>query len=55
MEQFTKTGPHAPETVQMEFDTAQRNANGLATGANIAYGVAGAAAITAVILFFVEK
>lgn len=31
-----------------------QNAQGLATGANIAYGVAGAAAITAVILFFVE-
>jgi hypothetical protein len=55
MEQFTKTGPHNPDTVQMEFNTAQANANGLATGANVAYGVAGAAAITAVILFFVEK
>jgi hypothetical protein len=55
IEQFTKTGPHNPDTVQMEFNTAQANANGLATGANVAYGVAGAAAITAIILFFVEK
>lgn len=55
MEQFTKSGPHDPATVQMEFDAARANATGLATGANIAYGVAGAAAITAVILFFVEK
>lgn len=31
-----------------------QSAQGLATGANIAYGVAGAAAITAVVLFFVE-
>jgi len=31
-----------------------QQAQGLATGANIAYGVAGVAAVTAVILFFVE-
>ena len=31
-----------------------QQAQGLATGANVAYGVAGAAAVTAVILFFVE-
>lgn len=55
MEQFTKTGPHPSDVVQERFNTAQANATGLATGANIAYGVAGAAAITAVILFFVEK
>lgn len=46
---------HDPQTVQAEFDAANRSANGMALGANVAYGVAGAAAITAVILFFVEK
>jgi hypothetical protein len=30
------------------------NAQGLATGANVAYGVAGAAAVAAVVLFFIE-
>lgn len=30
------------------------SAQGLATGANVAYGVAGAAAVTAVVLFFIE-
>jgi hypothetical protein len=29
-------------------------ATGMATGANVAYGVAGAAVVTAVVLFFVE-
>lgn len=46
---------HDPQTVQADFDAANRSANGMALGANVAYGVAGAAAITAVILFFVEK
>lgn len=44
-------GPNTP--IGMADDQA-RSAQGLATGANIAYGVAGAAAITAVVLFFVE-
>ncbi|MBL8924402.1 MAG: PEGA domain-containing protein [Myxococcaceae bacterium] len=43
--------PNAP--IGMAPQQAQA-AQGLATGANIAYGVAGAAAITAVVLFFVE-
>jgi tetratricopeptide (TPR) repeat protein len=30
------------------------SAQGLATGANVAYGIAGAAAVTAVVLFFIE-
>lgn len=42
---------HPPGTA----DGAAANVQGLATGANVAYGVAGAAAITAIVLFFVEK
>lgn len=37
-------------TPRQQADAAQ----GLATGANVAYGVAGAAAVTAVVLFFLE-
>lgn len=38
----------------MEAGQLASSAQGMATGANIAWGVAGAAAITAVVLFFVE-
>jgi len=46
---------HDPATVNQEFAAARDASTGLATGANVAYGVAGAAAITAVILFILEK
>ena len=39
---------------QSEVQALHDQAQGLAIGANVSYGVAGAAAITAVILFFVE-
>lgn len=58
MEKFTKPpggAPHDPATVQAEFDAARASSTGLATGANVAYGVAGVAAVTAVVLFFLEK
>lgn len=38
-----------------QADALANSANGLATGANVAYATAGAALVTAVILFFVEK
>ena len=43
-----------PDRTTAQADGLKSQSQGLATGANIAYGVAGAAAITAVILFFVE-
>lgn len=43
-----------PNTAIGQARAQAESAQGLATGANIAYGVAGAAAITAVVLFFVE-
>ena len=46
---------HEPANVQTEFDAAKGRADSLAVGANVAYVAAGAAAVTAVILFFVEK
>lgn len=58
MEKFTKPAdgmPHPEDQVQARFNEATQSANTLATGANVAYGVAGVAAATAVILFFVEK
>ncbi|MDP2272605.1 MAG: PEGA domain-containing protein [Archangium sp.] len=56
MEQFTKVQePHPPGEVQARFDAANQSASGLATGANVAYGVAGVAAATAIVLFFIEK
>jgi hypothetical protein len=56
MEKFTKVStPHHPMTVQADFDAANAKAGGLATGANVAYGVAGVALATAVVLFFLEK
>ena len=58
MEAFTKPKdgmPHNPATVQAEFDAAKQSATGLATGSGVAYGVAGVALATAVVLFFVEK
>lgn len=39
---------------RMEADALVSKANSMSLGANVAYGVAGAAAVTAVILFFVE-
>ena len=47
--------PHPPGEVQARFDAANRSATDLATGANVAYGVAGVAAATAIVLFFIEK
>lgn len=58
MEKFTKPPGGVPwpqDQVDMRFDEATRNSQGLATGANVAYGVAGVAAATAVVLFFLEK
>lgn len=58
MEQFTKPAdgmPHPEGEVQARFEAANQSANGLATGANVAYGVAGVAAATAIVLFFLEK
>ena len=58
MEQFTKPAdgmPHPAGEVQARFDAANQSATGLATGANVAYGVAGVAAATAIVLFFIEK
>lgn len=46
-----KTNVHTGD----EVTKLQQQAQGLSTGANISYAVAGAAAVTAVILFFVEK
>lgn len=43
------------EHTQMEAQNLHDSATGMATGANVAYGVAGVAAATAVILFFIEK
>ena len=43
------------EHTQMEAQNLYNSANGMATGANVAYGVAGVALATAVVLFFVEK
>ena len=43
------------EHTQVEAQNLYNSANGMALGANVAYGVAGVAAVTAVILFFVEK
>jgi hypothetical protein len=55
-DKFVKVStPHDPNTVQADFLRAQKAANDVAVGADVAYAVAGAAAITAVILFFVEK
>lgn len=45
----------AREHPQAEAQKLHDTANGMGMGANIAYGVAGVAAVTAVILFFVEK
>ncbi len=42
------------ERSRADATALQQQAQGMATGANIAYGVAGAAAIAAVVLFFVE-
>jgi tetratricopeptide (TPR) repeat protein len=53
-EKFTSV-QHDPMTVNQEYQAARDASTGLATGANVAYGVAGAAAITAVILFILEK
>lgn len=46
---------HAPEAVQGNYDAARQSSESLALGANVAYGVAGAAAITAIVLFILEK
>ncbi|MDP1822699.1 MAG: PEGA domain-containing protein [Archangium sp.] len=54
MDKFTKV-QHDPATVQAEFDAAKAASGGMATGANVAYGVAGVALATAVVLFFLEK
>ena len=54
MNKFTSV-QHDPATVQAEFDAAKAASGGLATGANVAYAVAGVAAATAVVLFFIEK
>ena len=43
------------EHTQMEAQNLYNNANGMATGSNVAYAVAGVAAATAVVLFFIEK
>jgi hypothetical protein len=43
--------PHDPATVQAEYNSVR----GMAVGADVAYGVAGAALATAVVLFFLEK
>lgn len=40
---------------QAEAQALYNSASGMATGANVAYGVAGVALATAVVLFFVEK
>lgn len=48
------TAKNVPNAAVGMADDQARSAQGLATGANVAYGVAGAAAITAVVLFFVE-
>ena len=45
----------AREHTQAETQNLYNSATGMATGANIAYGVAGVAAATAVVLFFIEK
>ncbi len=45
---------HARIHSRLEADALVSKANSMALGANVAYGVAGAAAITAVVLFFVE-
>lgn len=42
------------EHTRAEATALQQQAQGMAMGANIAYGVAGAAAVAAVVLFFVE-
>lgn len=54
MNKFTSK-QHDPATVQAEFDAAKAASGGMATGANVAYGVAGVALATAVVLFFLEK
>ncbi len=45
----------AREHPQMETQRLYDSANGMATGSNVAYAVAGVAAATAVVLFFIEK
>ena len=44
----------ASQHSRLEADALVSKANSMGLGANVAYGVAGAAAVTAVILFFVE-
>lgn len=48
------TAARVPEAPIGQAPMQAQSAQGLATGANVAYGVAGAAAIAAVVLFFVE-
>ena len=56
MDKFTKvTEPHPADQVDARFADATAKSGSLATGANVAYGVAGVAAATAVVLFFLEK
>ena len=46
-----RAGGHPPSQTQALYDDARS----LATGANVAYGVAGGAALTAVVLFLLER
>ncbi len=48
------TAKTVPDAAIGQARAQAQSAQGLALGANVAYGVAGAAAITAVVLFFVE-
>lgn len=44
----------SPDRSRAELDALAGRANGMAMGANVSYGVAAAAAVTAAVLFFVE-